>query len=113
MPRNTVYNEYQYRCGDLRVQTLNPASFGKLVRIIFPNIVTRRLGVRGNSKYHYVDLALVGDESKKDLSTRLRAPSVVNESSAKGSAHKRVASKYESQPLHRHPDCYRRTKMLR
>ena len=39
--------------------TLNPASFGKLVRIIFPNVQTRRLGVRGESKYHYVDLSLV------------------------------------------------------
>ena len=37
---------------------LNPASFGKLVRVIFPGIQTRRLGVRGESKYHYVDLAL-------------------------------------------------------
>ena len=76
------------------MQTLNPASFGKLVRIIFPNIVTRRLGVRGNSKYHYVDLALVGDESRKDLSTRLRAPSIVNESSAPAANSKRNAPKY-------------------
>ena len=37
---------------------LNPASFGKLVRIIFPNVQTRRLGVRGESKYHYVDLSI-------------------------------------------------------
>jgi regulatory factor X, other len=41
---------------------LNPASFGKLVRVIFPGIQTRRLGVRGESKYHYCDLAL-DDES--------------------------------------------------
>lgn len=74
------------------MQTLNPASFGKLVRIIFPNIVTRRLGVRGNSKYHYVDLALVGDESKKDLSARLRAPSIVNENSGQGVSSKRVVA---------------------
>ena len=40
---------------------LNPASFGKLVRIIFPGIQTRRLGIRGESKYHYVDLALIDD----------------------------------------------------
>ena len=38
---------------------LNPASFGKLVRIIFPGIHTRRLGIRGESKYHYVDLTLI------------------------------------------------------
>ena len=96
VPRNEVYNEYQFSCGDLRVQTLNPASFGKLVRIIFSNIVTRRLGVRGNSKYHYVGLALVSHESKKDLSTRLRAPSIVNEGSSRDVEPKRVASRYEA-----------------
>ncbi|KAI6782855.1 DNA damage and replication checkpoint protein [Emericellopsis cladophorae] len=32
--------------------------FGKLVRILFPNIQTRRLGVRGESKYHYVNFDL-------------------------------------------------------
>lgn len=42
---------------------MNPASFGKLVRVIFPGIQTRRLGVRGESKYHYVDLALEEEPS--------------------------------------------------
>ncbi|PVI07647.1 hypothetical protein DM02DRAFT_286154 [Periconia macrospinosa] len=58
VPRNRVYSKYAEVCGDQRVTTLNPASFGKLVRVIFPGINTRRLGVRGESKYHYVDLAL-------------------------------------------------------
>lgn len=31
------------------------------MRVIFPGIQTRRLGVRGESKYHYVDLALIDD----------------------------------------------------
>jgi regulatory factor X len=46
------------------VQPLNPASFGKLVRIIFKGIQTRRLGVRGESKYHYVDLALKSESQQ-------------------------------------------------
>ncbi|KAF2766796.1 hypothetical protein EJ03DRAFT_376727 [Teratosphaeria nubilosa] len=62
VPRNRVYSQYANRCGTERVIPLNPASFGKLVRVIFPGIQTRRLGVRGESKYHYVDLAL-DDES--------------------------------------------------
>lgn len=37
---------------------LNPASFGKLVRVVFPSIKTRRLGVRGESKYHYCNFQL-------------------------------------------------------
>ncbi|KAI9721338.1 MAG: hypothetical protein M1828_005198 [Chrysothrix sp. TS-e1954] len=61
VPRSRVYTHYTQRCGTERVDTLNPASFGKLVRVIFPGINTRRLGVRGESKYHYVSLALVED----------------------------------------------------
>ncbi|KZF22579.1 hypothetical protein L228DRAFT_128965 [Xylona heveae TC161] len=61
VPRNRVYSHYATRCGTERVVPLNPASFGKLVRVIFPGIQTRRLGVRGESKYHYVDLSLSDD----------------------------------------------------
>ncbi|KAG5293371.1 hypothetical protein I7I50_03756 [Histoplasma capsulatum G186AR] len=56
--RDRVYCSYAEKCGTERVSVLNPASFGKLVRIIFPNVQTRRLGVRGESKYHYVDLTI-------------------------------------------------------
>ena len=61
VPRNRVFSYYATRCGNERVPPLNPASFGKLVRIIFPGIQTRRLGMRGESKYHYVNLELVED----------------------------------------------------
>ncbi|GAM86788.1 hypothetical protein ANO11243_048080 [Dothideomycetidae sp. 11243] len=65
VPRNRVYSHYATRCGTERVVPLNPASFGKLVRVIFPGIQTRRLGVRGESKYHYVDLALCDEEESQ------------------------------------------------
>lgn len=64
VPRNRVYSNYATRCGIERVSVLNPASFGKLVRVIFPGIQTRRLGIRGESKYHYVDLALLEDSQE-------------------------------------------------
>ena len=64
VPRNRVFSHYAVRCGTERVPPLNPASFGKLVRIIFPGIQTRRLGMRGESKYHYVDLSLVDDQQE-------------------------------------------------
>jgi regulatory factor X len=67
VPRGRVYTTYANRCGDERVQPLNPASFGKLVRVIFPGITTRRLGVRGESKYHYVDLALKDDPEEDNF----------------------------------------------
>ena len=60
--RDAVFSSYTRTCGNERVPTLNPASFGKLVRIIFPDVQTRRLGVRGESKYHYVDLSLVDED---------------------------------------------------
>ncbi|KAK2787360.1 hypothetical protein FQN52_007264 [Onygenales sp. PD_12] len=62
--RDRVYCSYAEKCGTERVSVLNPASFGKLVRIIFPNVQTRRLGVRGESKYHYVDLSIREPEPK-------------------------------------------------
>jgi len=70
VPRNRVYSQYATRCGTERVIPLNPASFGKLVRVIFPGIATRRLGVRGESKYHYVDLALIDDNQDNEVSER-------------------------------------------
>ncbi|KAF3482392.1 RfxA [Arthroderma uncinatum] len=65
--RDRVYCCYAEKCGNDRVSVLNPASFGKLVRIIFPNVQTRRLGVRGESKYHYVDLSLIGQDIKPEF----------------------------------------------
>lgn len=61
VPRSRVYTHYAQRCGTDRIDILNAASFGKLVRIIFPGIATRRLGGRGESKYHYVNLTLCED----------------------------------------------------
>ncbi len=53
---------------------LNPASFGKLVRVLFPGLKTRRLGVRGESKYHYVNFTLAEDEPDMRDSPRLQVP---------------------------------------
>ncbi|KAF3935638.1 hypothetical protein ABW19_dt0205666 [Dactylella cylindrospora] len=80
IPRNRVYTHYVTACGDARIKCLNPASFGKLVRIVFPEIKTRRLGVRGHSKYHYCGITLVTnddqdeDDSKSHISTDLKVP---------------------------------------
>ncbi|RMZ91988.1 hypothetical protein DV736_g769, partial [Chaetothyriales sp. CBS 134916] len=72
--RDRVFAKYTEKCGDMRVPTLNPASFGKLVRIIFPNVQTRRLGVRGESKYHYVDLSLVGGDDERQYTSSFDHP---------------------------------------
>lgn len=74
VPRNRVFSHYATRCGTERVPPLNPASFGKLVRIIFPGIQTRRLGQRGESKYHYVDLALIDEPTGTHEDEQLQVP---------------------------------------
>jgi len=63
VPRGRVYANYASRCATERITVLNPASFGKLVRVLFPGLKTRRLGVRGESKYHYVNFALAEEAS--------------------------------------------------
>ncbi|GES66931.1 DNA damage and replication checkpoint protein Rfx1 [Aspergillus terreus] len=73
--RDRVYCCYAEKCGTERVSVLNPASFGKLVRIIFPNVQTRRLGVRGESKYHYVDLTVIEEKQQKPPPLNPQLPS--------------------------------------
>ncbi|KAE8388344.1 hypothetical protein BDV23DRAFT_112566 [Aspergillus alliaceus] len=80
--RDRVYCCYAEKCGTERVSVLNPASFGKLVRIIFPNVQTRRLGVRGESKYHYVDLTVIEEKQQKPPPLNPQAPANVTSSVA-------------------------------
>jgi hypothetical protein len=59
LPRQTVYEQYEEFCRQTKQDPINAASFGKLIRAIFPNLKTRRLGTRGNSKYHYYGVCVV------------------------------------------------------
>ncbi|XP_064477489.1 DNA-binding protein RFX6-like [Ornithodoros turicata] len=53
IPRCTVYQHYLDFCRRKRFQPLGAAAFGKLIRHRFPAVTTRRLGTRGQSRYHY------------------------------------------------------------
>lgn len=53
LPRSTLYNHYLRHCAENNLDPVNAASFGKLIRSVFLGLRTRRLGTRGNSKYHY------------------------------------------------------------
>ncbi|XP_065155338.1 transcription factor RFX3 isoform X2 [Atheta coriaria] len=53
LPRSTLYSHYLRHCGENKLEPVNAASFGKLIRSVFLGLRTRRLGTRGNSKYHY------------------------------------------------------------
>ncbi|XP_068956620.1 DNA-binding protein RFX8 isoform X1 [Petaurus breviceps papuanus] len=48
-----MYEIYVETCGQNAQNQVNPATFGKLVRIVFPDLGTRRLGTRGSARYHY------------------------------------------------------------
>ncbi|KAF7489429.1 DNA-binding protein RFX2 [Sarcoptes scabiei] len=68
LPRSTLYSHYQQHCQQNQIEPVNAASFGKLIRSVFVGLRTRRLGTRGNSKYHYYGI-------------RIKANSVLNNES--------------------------------
>lgn len=58
LPRSTIYEHYLDFCERELIQPVNAASFGKIIRQQFPSLTTRRLGTRGQSKYHYYGLGI-------------------------------------------------------
>ena len=46
LPRALMYNHYLLHCQEQRLDPVNAASFGKLVRSVFVGLRTRRLGTR-------------------------------------------------------------------
>lgn len=58
IPRSTLYAHYVDFCSRHHIQPVNAASFGKIIRQQFPQLTTRRLGTRGQSRYHYYGIAV-------------------------------------------------------
>ncbi|KAM7028167.1 LOW QUALITY PROTEIN: MHC class II regulatory factor RFX1 [Acridotheres tristis] len=64
LPRSALYCHYLLHCQGHKLEPVNAASFGKLIRSVFMGlrtrrlVRTRRLGTRGNSKYHYYGLRI-------------------------------------------------------
>ncbi|RUS79241.1 hypothetical protein EGW08_012971 [Elysia chlorotica] len=63
LPRSTLYFHYLRHCQEQCLDPMNPASFGKLIRSVFLGLRTRRLGTRGNSKYHYYGIRIRANSS--------------------------------------------------
>ncbi|XP_041696919.1 MHC class II regulatory factor RFX1 [Coregonus clupeaformis] len=63
LPRCTLYCHYLLHCQEHKLEPVNAASFGKLIRSVFMGLRTRRLGTRGNSKYHYYGLRIKASSS--------------------------------------------------
>src|ERR1700730_18954025 len=60
LPRSALYDHYLEACarGEAGADPVNSATFGKIIRAVFPTVGTRRLGTRGHSKYHYFGIGL-------------------------------------------------------
>ncbi|CCK71921.1 Rfx1p KNAG_0I01300 [Huiozyma naganishii CBS 8797] len=64
VPRGRIFAQYASSCSQNELKPLSQASLGKLIRTVFPDLTTRRLGTRGQSKYHYCGLKLITDEGE-------------------------------------------------
>lgn len=52
IPRQGLHYSYSQSCKAFGLKPIISASFGKAIKATFPNVKTRRLGHRGDSKYH-------------------------------------------------------------
>ncbi|ODV88085.1 hypothetical protein CANARDRAFT_173945 [[Candida] arabinofermentans NRRL YB-2248] len=68
-PRNRIFNKYVAVCLENNISHVCNASFGKLVKVLYPSIKTRRLGIRGSSRYHYCGIKLIGDADDIEATT--------------------------------------------
>lgn len=68
IPRSVLYLHYVDFCSINRVQPVNAASFGKIIRQQFPHLTTRRLGTRGQSRYHYYGIGIKENSAYYQLS---------------------------------------------
>ncbi|KAF7695630.1 DNA-binding protein RFX2 isoform X1 [Silurus meridionalis] len=67
LARCSLYNHYLRHCHEQKLDPVNAASFGKLIRSVFMGLRTRRLGTRGNSKYHYYGIRVKPDSPLNQL----------------------------------------------
>jgi regulatory factor X 4 len=88
LPRNAIYSHYLDFCEREGHTPVNAARFGKIVRQKFPSLSTRRLGTRGQSKYHYFGLAIKESSVYFGTVQPYRKPGTVAESSKKDSGNK-------------------------
>ncbi|KAI5750517.1 hypothetical protein M8J76_016329 [Diaphorina citri] len=67
LPRSSLFNHYIRHCAENKLDAVNAASFGKLIRSVFIGLRTRRLGTRGNSKYHYYGIRVKPDSPLNNI----------------------------------------------
>ncbi|CAG9819392.1 unnamed protein product [Phaedon cochleariae] len=103
LPRSTLYSHYLRHCADHKLEPVNAASFGKLIRSVFLGLRTRRLGTRGNSKYHYYGIRVKPGSALmniEDQSSRVVLNSTAGSGKAQGTVRpfKRNADSADAAP---------------
>ncbi|MFT7799132.1 transcription factor RFX4 [Arapaima gigas] len=83
IPRSALYMHYLDFCEKHDTQPVNAASFGKIIRQQFPQLTTRRLGTRGQSKYHYYGIAVKESSQYYDVMYSKKGAAWVNETGKK------------------------------
>uniref|UniRef100_A0AAY4BQQ3 RFX-type winged-helix domain-containing protein n=1 Tax=Denticeps clupeoides TaxID=299321 RepID=A0AAY4BQQ3_9TELE len=83
IPRSALYMHYLDFCEKNGTQPVNAASFGKIIRQQFPELTTRRLGTRGQSKYHYYGIAVKESSQYYDVMYSKKGAAWVNETGKK------------------------------
>jgi regulatory factor X len=68
LPRSTLQNHYLKYCKENRLYHITASLLGKYIRDVFPGVVAKRLGKRGNSKYHYCGIRAIGTSGIYELS---------------------------------------------
>lgn len=68
LPRSSLYNHYLRHCQEHKLDPVNAASFGKLIRSVFMGLRTRRLGTRLVQVYIEIQTSTL----PQHLSCRLR-----------------------------------------
>jgi regulatory factor X 1/2/3 len=58
LPRSTVYNLYLQHCNEIELNPVNVAVFGERTHYVFLGLRSRRLDIRGHSKYYYCGIRL-------------------------------------------------------
>jgi regulatory factor X 1/2/3 len=59
IPRSTLYSLYLCYCKKNNLKPITAASLGKIISNVFVCLRTRRLGKRGNTKYHYHGIRVI------------------------------------------------------
>ncbi|KAH9417324.1 DNA-binding protein rfx6 [Dermatophagoides pteronyssinus] len=70
--RSLIYESYQKFCQQNNFLPICKATFGKLIRNHFPMVKSKRLGARGQSKYHYYNINFRENDRINNLHTNGR-----------------------------------------